>query len=168
MSDVDKLDLPDPESLETKEDIEKALDGILGWVQEKKALAEDPKTVTTKSSPWGWVGGVGVAVLVFFALAFLAWRAWSKGREIAKLKHEMDVKKEEETKAKINSLLEANKQQRKQLESKAASLASAVERIKGELKVAEDERKLAHETINKITSWEDVDSILGGADENSE
>ena len=168
MSDVDKLDLPDSESLKTKEDIEKTLDGILGWVQEKKALAEDPKTVTTKSSPWGWVVGLGVAVLVFFALAFLAWRAWSKGREIAKLKHEMDVKKEEETKAKINSLLEANKQQRKQLESKATSLASAVERIKGELKVAEDERKLAHETINKITSWEDVDSILGGADENSE
>lgn len=161
--DQTKPHVPEEEPKTVKE-VEKTLDGILGWVQEKKAEAEDPKTTTTKSTPWGWVVGLVVAVLIFCALAFLAWRAWSKGREIAKLKHELDVKKEEERKAKINAELEKNKKQRKQLESKAVSITATVGKIKDEIKEAEDERRLAHKTIDEITSWEDVDKIVGEPD----
>lgn len=152
------------EEPKTAEEIEKTLGGILGWVQKKKAEAEDPNTTATKSSPWGWVVGLVVAVLIFFALAFLAWRAWSKGREIAKLKHELDLRKEEEEKAKANAELEQNKKSRRVLESRATSVTAAVEKIKEDIKKAEGERKLAHETIDEITSWEDVNKIVGEPD----
>ena len=156
----DQPPIPEKEP-KTVEEVTKTLDGILGWVQKKKAEAESPATNTTKASPWGWVVGLVVAVLIFFALAFLAWRAWSKGREIAKLKHELDLRKEEEEKAKVNAALEANNKKRRTLESKAASLTTTVARIKEDIKRAEDERTLAHSTIDEITSWEDVNKIVG-------
>lgn len=152
------------EDSDPSENVRKTLDGILGWVQKKKVQATNPDSKVTKSSPWGWVVGLVAAVLIFFALAFLAWRAWKKGREIAKLKHQLDLKKEEEFKIKVNATIHANKKQRKQLESKAASLATTVKKIKNDLKKAEEERKLAHSTIDEITSWEDVDKIVGEPD----
>lgn len=149
------------EEPKTVEEVTKTLDGILGWVQKKKAQAEDPQTNVTKKTPWGWVVGLVVAVLIFFALAFLAWRAWKKGREIAKLKHELDLKKEEERKVKINAQLEKNNKERRKLESRAVSLTASVDKIKADLHRAEEERRLAHKTIDEITSWEDVDKIVG-------
>jgi len=145
----------------SKTDVEKTLNGILGWVQKKKIQAENPKTKITKSSPWGLTVGLVVAVLIFFALAFVAWRAWKKGREIAKLKHELDKKKEQERKVKINEQLTKNDEKRKQLEDKAVAITASIMKIKIELAEAEAQRNLAHKTIDKITSWEDVNKIIG-------
>jgi cytochrome c-type biogenesis protein CcmH/NrfG len=158
----DKNPVKQPQELPKINDTaEDTLKGILKWVQERKVKAENPQVKNvTKSSPWGWITGIFVALAVFVALAILAWRAWKKGREIAKLKHELDLRKEQEQQAKTGAALADNQAKREQLEKDAQLLRGESKFLKLEIEKLEQERKLEHEKIDKVTSWEDVDALL--------
>lgn len=141
----------------TADDLKDTLKGVLGWVQKEKAQA---KTAGKGGSPWGWVVGLILAAIIFFALAFLAWRAWKKGREIAKLKHQIDVDKEKKRQAEVDAKLTSLEEKRKRLEEDARSLEVDIKEAKDEVAKLETERREAHATIDAVTTWEDVDAIL--------
>lgn len=139
------------------QEIKDKLDGILKWVQDQKDKA---KETSNSSSPWGWVLGLLASALVFLALAFVAWEAWKKGKEIAKLKHQVDVDEEQKRQAEINAKLTSLEDNRKKLEQEAATLADRVKDAKEDIATLEAERQLAHKKIDLVTSWEDVDALL--------
>lgn len=154
VKEAEKTDIADPES------VKKTLDGILGWIEQKKAVAQQPVSQTSTAKPWGWVLGLIAAVLVFLALAFAAWQAWKKGREIAKLKHELDKKKEEERQARVNAELSKLSSEREKYEKEAAAIKDRIEDTKKDLVKLEAERVAAHDKIDKVTKWEDVDRLM--------
>ena len=150
---AEKTDLSDPDS------VKKTLDGILGWVEKRKSVAQQPISSTSTAKPWGWVLGIIAAVLIFLALAFAAWQAWKKGREIAKLKHELDKRREEERQARVNAELSKLSSEREKYEKEAEQIRERIQETKGGILKLEAERLTAHAKIDKVTKWEDVDLL---------
>jgi len=141
---------PQPQEIPKLEDFE----GVLGWVQKKK---EESKA---SGKSWSWLIGLLAAVVVFIALAYAAYTAWKKGREIAKLKHKIDVDEEEKIQAEIDAKkLHPLSNRINELAEKAKKLEAKVEKGKEEIRKLEEERKKLNNKIDKITSWEDVDSL---------
>lgn len=149
-----KVNLDDPKSIKT------ALNSVLVWVEKRKTIAQQETTTATTAKPWSWVLGLVAAVLVFLALAFAAWQAWKKGREIAKLKHEIDKKKEEERKLKVNKELSGLESEIVYYDKICGEIQKNIDIAKLKIVKLEDERKAVHEKIDKITKWEDIDLIL--------
>lgn len=129
------------------------VEGVLGWVQAKK---EESKK---EGNSWGWVIGLIMAIIVFFALAYAAYTAWKKGREIAKLKHKIDVDEEKKKQAQANAKIEKNSLEAANLEKVSNDLQVTIDKLKDQIKKTEAERKKLNNKINTITSWEDVDSL---------
>jgi uncharacterized protein HemX len=128
--------------------------GVLGWVESKK------KESQSSGKPWGWLMGLIAALVVFIALSYSAYVAWKKGREIAKLKHKIDVDKEGKTQAEVNSKkLDPLSKEAADLREKAKDLESRIENNKDKIKSLEEERKSLNNKIDKITSWEDLDNL---------
>lgn len=127
--------------------------GVLGWVQKKK----DESKASGQS--WGWLMAVLAAVVVFVALAYAAYTAWKKGREIAKLKHKIDVDEEKKIAAEAEARININDRARAKLKEEAAVLGNLIEEGKKQIKELEEERKALNDKIDKITSWEDVDNL---------
>lgn len=127
--------------------------GVLGWVQGKK---EESKA---EGKPWGWVMGLVAAAVVFIALAIFAFKAWQRGREIAKLKHKIDVDEEAKKQAEIDMKININKKEHAKLVVEAATLGNLIEEGKKQIKEIEAERKRLNSKIDKVTSWEDVDKL---------
>jgi hypothetical protein len=134
--------------------IEDTISGLLGWVQTKKA------DVQTQGQSWNWVTGLVASVVVFFALAFAAYSAWKKGKEIAALKHEIDVKKEEEALLVIKTKLEHDADERKLLEAKSAQINHLISESKKAVSALEAERYKKQAVIDKITNWNDVSKVI--------
>lgn len=139
-----------------KEEVRKTLKGILALVEKKKAAA---KTSASPSKPWGWVMGLILTVLVFVALAFAAWQAWKKGREIAKLKHKIDVDVEARMRAAVQAKLKSSKEEQARVKREALALRIAIEKDREKIKKLEEERKAIHAKIEAVTSWEDLDNL---------
>jgi septal ring factor EnvC (AmiA/AmiB activator) len=137
----------------TNENKDQSITGLLGWVQQKKEESQE------KKEPWGWVTALLVTILAFFALALAAYDAWKKGREIAKLKHELDVKEEEKTQAEISAAIARQDQIQKAQKELAANLEKQIEKTKSQIEVVEQERKDIHVKIDKITNWSDLDAL---------
>jgi cell division protein FtsL len=127
--------------------------GVLGWVEKKKEKAK------AEGKPWGWVAGLIAAVLVFFALAYAAYTAWKKGREIAKLKHKIDVDEEKKKAAEADAKIEANLMEKTKLEAEAIKLESSIATDKADILNLEAERKKLNAKIDKVTSWEELDNL---------
>ena len=127
--------------------------GVLGWVQGKK---EESKA---SGKPWGWVVGLLAAVVVFIALAYAAYTAWSKGREIAKLKHKIDIDEEAKHQAEVDQKVQVNAVKRAELEREATNLQASIDEDKKKIRSLETERKKLNAKIDKVTSWEDLDQL---------
>jgi len=141
---------PQPQELPKLDDIK----GVLGWVEGKKEESQK------EGKSWGWVMGLIMAVIVFIALAYAAYTAWKKGKEIAKLKHKIDVDEELKKQAEADAKIERNKVEVAGLQVEAARLENLIEESKKQIEKLEVERKAEHAKIDKITSWEDVDALL--------
>ena len=138
-----------PQEVPKLEDFE----GVLGWVQKEKEKSK------AEGKPWGWVMGLIAAVVVFIALAFAAYTAWKKGREIAKLKHKIDVDEEKKLQVEADAKISKLVLEKANLESEATQLWAKIIKTKAEITKVELERKKLNEKIDKITSWEDVDKL---------
>ena len=159
MPEAPKEIAPVPPPSNPKDEIRESLKGILALVEEKKAAA---KATDTPATPWGWVAGLIIAVLVFVALAFVAWDAWKKGREIAALKHKVDLDEEKKAQAEADAQVAKAEEERKRLEGKAEALNTKIKSDKLKLVELEKERKAAHDKIDLVTTWEDLDTASGG------
>jgi uncharacterized membrane protein YhiD involved in acid resistance len=111
----------------------------------------------------GWIGALIAAILVMIAAAIFGFIAWSKGKELAKLKHEKAVSEEQEHQANVDSVIAVNEDiRRKALVKAAAAREKTKELEKARVKVEEDHRE-ARKRIDEITSWDDVNSYLGSS-----
>lgn len=152
--------------------IEEALQGILGWIQKQKdATKEAPPQCTTPSasqpvpartpeSPWNWVVGLVVAAVVFIGLSILSWYLWSKGKELAKLRHEKDVAEMAKHQAEVQAELTVLEEKRISLEVEAKIQEGRVETLRMAIQRAEAERQATHAKIDTLTSWDDVDRMM--------
>ena len=131
------------------------LKGILGWVETKKEETQE------SGKSWGWVVGLVVALIVFVAMAFAAYYMWKRGKEVARLKHKIDVYEELKEQAKARSKIQVKEIKRSELEKEAIDLQRSIDKTKKEIIKVEAERKKERTKIDKITSWEDVDKLLG-------
>jgi len=152
------------------------LQGLLGWVQKQKDAAKepaasqpvpDPATTApqqpqgrTPASPWNWVVGLIIAAVVFIGLAFLAYYLWSKGKELAKLRHEKDVAEETKHQAEVQAGLTVLDEKREALELVAHQAEGRIETLRMAIQRAETERQAAHARLDTVTSWDDVDKLI--------
>jgi len=136
-------------------EVKQKLNSLLEAVQSKKE--ESQKSGTS----WGWVTAAIAAILAFVGLAFAAYDAWKKGREIAKLKHEMDKQEELKIQAEINAKITAESDVQKSQRMVAEQLAKQIEKTKKEIIALEKERLSVHNKIDKVTSWADIDKLMG-------
>ena len=132
--------------------------GLLGWVEKKKQAAQVPLNRTGK--PWNWLTGMMMVVVAVLGIALLAWRAWQRGKEIAKLRHKLDVDKASEHQAEVNAKLASNAEEREALQEQAKNIKERIEKTQIEIIRLETERRSSHLEINKATKWEDVDKII--------
>ena len=135
-------------------EIKTKLDGLLGVVQAKKEESQSSGT------PWGWIAAAIAAVLAFVGLAFAAYDAWKKGREIAKLQHEADIQVEVKMKAEIDAKLATEDAIQKAQQMVAEQMAKQIEKTKAQILLIEEERKAARDKIDKVTSWVDIDNLM--------
>jgi len=156
IEEFENVNLDDVKSIKT------TLDSVLKWIEEKKHAAKEPLAQTSTAKPWGWVLGLIAAVLVFVALAFAAWQAWKKGREIAKLKHERDKRLEEDRQAKVNAELAKLESERTRYKLESEDIKEDIKEIDKTLEDMEKARLAIHEKIKNVTKWEDIDEIIGG------
>jgi len=157
--------------------IEEALQGILGWVQKQKEAAQEtqpqctqpaaqpnqpaqPAPARTPASPWNWVVGLIVAAVVLIGLSILSWYLWSKGKELAKLRHEKDVAEMEKHTAEVQAELTVLEDKREDLQTKALECESKITELSIMIEKTEAERQAAHAKIDTLTSWDDVDRMV--------
>jgi cell division protein FtsL len=135
------------------EDLKAKADGLLGWVQQKKAESQKDGT------PWGWVMAAVAAVIVFCTLAFAAYDAWKRGREIAKLKHQIDVQEEAKKKAEVD--IKLSKETTFQLVQQRfiTTMEAYIRRDKTIIAEIEKERQNLHTKIDQITDWSDINKL---------
>ena len=148
-------------------EIDDTLRGLLKWVQDKKTQqtqqtqqTQAPASSKPSSSSWGWVTGLLVAVAVMVGLAIMAYYAWKKGKEVAKLKHQLDLEKEKKTQAEADKKISESAAKRAKIENEIKVTETKIKEIEVDIAKAENERKSAHAKIDKVTSWEDVDALL--------
>ena len=108
----------------------------------------------------GWFTKVVMGLVVFAFVAYLAYKGNSKGKELAKLKHERDLAKEEEKQAKLDwelgeldSDIEEKLRKLQDAQEKLATLEGAIVSL-GE--AAEFERI----KIEAIENWDDMDRYI--------
>jgi len=135
-------------------ELSKKLDGILGAIQAKKE--ESQKSGTS----WSWVTAAIASILAFIGLAFAAYDAWKKGREIAQLKHEKDLAEEAKQKAIIEEKLTQDQIRQKSHQFLISNLESKIATLNTAIGNAEIQRKDIHNKIDKVTSWADFDSLI--------
>ena len=147
--------MPEETPKEQPQEVPKLEDfkGVLGWIEKKK----DQSKSSGKS--WGWITGLAAAVVVFIALAYAAYTAWKKGREIAKLKHKIDVDEEKKIQAESDAKLASVRMDIEHHKAEAITLKDRIAVDKVQIKKLEEERKALNAKIDKITSWEDVDNL---------
>ncbi len=127
--------------------------GILSWLEKKKTADSN------SGSPWGWVTGLIAAAIAFFSIAIFAYKAWSKGREIAKLKHKVDVIEEDKIKALADKIIQKEFFKKVKLESDIKELENKKIFIEKKVNDLHSERLAYEDKINSIKSWDEVDKL---------
>lgn len=147
-----------PEEQETKPSIPEMLSGLMGWIEQRKESAQVPLNQTGK--PWSWITGIIMVLAVVVGVTIMAWRAWKRGKEIATLRHQIDVDQEARHQAKVNAKFEENADFREALIESSRRLTEKIEENKDGIVKLESERRRIHSELNHVTSWEDVDALI--------
>lgn len=130
--------------------IEKALDAI---TQRKEASEEN-------NSSGGWVGALIASILVFVITGVLGFVAWSRGKELAKLKHEKAVREEEAHQARVAAKIAATTERRDEAIARADEAAIRVQELQERRKKLEEDYNEARKRIRDVTTWDGIDAEL--------
>lgn len=125
------------------------LDKLVGVVQNYKQ--QDSK------GSGGWIAAAIAGIVALISIALLAFNAWKKGKETARLLHEKAVEEEKERQAEADLAIAASHQERVEATERADEALAEVRRLEEAAQQAAEERRKAHELIDRITSWQDVD-----------
>lgn len=130
-------------------------DKTVAWFKDKGS----PKTDNSDEKS-GWVTRVVLGLLVFAVVAYLAYKATSKGKELAKLKHDRDLAAEETRQAKLDwdlgELDDEIAEKLKNLDKAQKELAS----LDKDLENLENTTEFERIKIEAIENWDDMDSYI--------
>ena len=134
---------------------EKALSGVTGWLY-KQRTEKQP----ARSRSWRWLPGMLIAGVAFIAAAVLAYKAWRRDKEIARLKHARDVNKQEEL-IKVEAMKVTAYQKRAfELQREAQAARFRINAIDSQLEEVQREYNEQSAKIQAIKNWRDVDRLL--------
>lgn len=130
-------------------------DKMVSWFKSKGTSKKDNSDAGS-----GWVTKVVMGLLVFAFVSYLAYKASSKGKELAKLKHGRDLAAEKEKQAKLDwELAELDKD----IEEKMKVLTAAqkeLEDLDKELEKLEEDTEFERVKIEAIENWDDMDRYI--------
>lgn len=128
------------------------LDKLVGVVQNYKQ--QDSK------GSGGWIAAAIAGIVALISIALLAFNAWKKGKETARLLHEKAVEEEKERQATEDAIIAETREKQDEAAARAMEHLAEVTRLAEEAGQVEAERRRAHELIDQITSWEDIDELV--------
>jgi len=126
---------------------------MLNFIQKLKEKKQDGGT-------FKWVYGLVAIVLVVVAVAGLSWYINKRGRELAKLKHEKDVRLEEAKQATAAAKALKIKKQKDAKLAEAKKARAEAAKLRKEMKVLDKQNEEAHNIINALKDWDDVEKFI--------
>lgn len=107
-----------------------------------------------------WIFGALAALAVLILVIAYAVQTALRAREIARLKHELDVATVGAEKAKADASVAEHLEARDEAIGRAELAEEQAEELKEQLVVLEADHKRNEDLINSIRSWEDVDAKI--------
>lgn len=132
--------------------IEELKNTVSGWIVEQQ------KARTEQKAPYRWITGLVVSLVSLITLAVLAWQARRKGEELARLKHQRDLLKEQEQRARVAAQDAKTEERSKQHMELCESLKLENDRLDARITNIHLDEKTALEKIDAIKNWDEVDS----------
>lgn len=131
---------------------------LLGWVKGQSETQQDRK------GPWAWIAGLVVTLVSMAGLAFMAYREWKQGKEIAKLKHERDVAEEVKHRGEMAKQVTKNEVRAAVLRKKGRDAEEKIKELDEQLKGLEENATKNNQEIDALRNWRDVDLWLAQQD----
>ena len=148
------------ENLIPTSSIEKLITHWLDWVQQQKQAVANPENSKTVAKPWSWFIGLVITTVITIGLAVFSAIMWKKGRQIAQLKHEKDVYREELREKAFDKTYNTLNDRKDALREEVKRIENVVALIDGDIDILEAKRKDLHEKIDAITSWDDLENTI--------
>lgn len=108
----------------------------------------------------GWIGALTTGILVMVVTAILAYVAWKRGKELAKIKHEQAVQEESRHQAQVDAQIASHEDDRQAALEVAAEAEKRLEDLESRRRQVEEDHREARKRIDDITSWDDVDRLI--------
>lgn len=109
-----------------------------------------------------WIFGLLGVILAVVAGAVVYWKLWKQGKELARLRHQQDVIKEQEVQARVKVLLEANSLAKEKLTTKIHNARAEQVIIQNELALLEESTARQRAILSSLQSWEEIDTFIKG------
>ena len=143
-------------------DAKGTLDKLTSWVKGQGEKQQNRK------APWAWVTTLIVGAVALLAVGFMYYRSWKQGRELAKLKHERDVREEEAVQAKVAEGMAVTDRQIAEHKVEVRRTESRLERLDQELEKITNEATATRFVIDALKNWDDVDRYLSSGSDDSD
>jgi len=119
------------------------------------------KRQTKAGKGTSWIWALFAAAVGFAVVAFLYYRAWAKGKELAKLKHARDVTEQDVLQKQAMDAVVANEEETQRLLAEAAKQERDIKVL--DAVIAEETAKKDEyvKSIEKIRNWRDFDDFVG-------
>jgi len=99
-------------------------------------------------------------IAVMLLITYFSVKMWWRDRELARLRHELDVKEEEEIRAKVRAVLDTSDAHIAEHEAAIALIRKSRTLVQKDIKEIEKFKAEQEEKIDAIKNWEDVDKYL--------
>jgi len=130
------------------------MDDVLAAIQRDKEK--------TQTGDGGWIGALVAGIIVIIVTAVFAFIAWKKGKEVSRILHEQAVQEEDAHQARIDIILSEGEEAAQKALQEAEAARVSIEALEEKRQRLEEEHREIRKKIDAITSWDDVDSFLGG------
>ncbi len=135
-------------------DLHKYKGKLLNWVKGQGSKQKE------RSGPWKLISGLFVSAIAMAGLAFMYYRSWRQGKEIAKLKHERDVANQKKRSAALEFKVTTNKLKEAALRKKRLEASQREKKLNKVLKGLEKNETKNRNEIANLQNWRDIDSFL--------
>jgi peptidoglycan hydrolase CwlO-like protein len=129
-------------------------DSIVGWLATLKSKANSSSAIKK------WILYMVVAIVAFFALAWLSNRAFRQWRELAELKHKMDVLKEEKHQAEVAKKSAQIKEKIDELDVSIQRKQAEIDLVDDSIRSLNEKWELEREKITALNDWDSLDQYV--------
>lgn len=131
--------------------LDKIKNTLVGLVSEQSEKQED------RRGSWGWITGLAVTVVAIIGAAFVAYRSWKQGKELAKLKHEKDVAEAEKHRGEVASMVTSSEVRAAVWRKKGSEAEERLKKIDENLKGLEKDATRTQQELEALKNWRDLD-----------